>query len=82
MHGDASLARLVKDHGDQWIIEHTGPSTAWVAVRRDGDIRILGAHDIGGLRYKIEQAEQEEPEEREPGAGPMLPLPVRRLPGG
>jgi len=61
MRGEASLARLIKDHGDQWVIEHTGASTAWVAVRRDGDdIRILGAHDVGGLRYQIEQAERED----------------------
>ncbi len=58
MAGDASLARLIKDHGDRWIIEHTGPSTVWVAVRRDGDdVRIIGAHDVGGLKYHIEQAE-------------------------
>jgi hypothetical protein len=50
MRNEASLARLIQDHGDKWIIEHTGASTAWVAVRRD-DLRIVGAHDIGGLSY-------------------------------
>jgi hypothetical protein len=60
MRGDASLAGLIKDHGGRWVIEHTGASTAWVAARRDGDdIRILGSHDVGGLRYQIEQAERE-----------------------
>ena len=61
MRGEASLARLIKDHGGRWVIEHTGSSTAWVAARRDGDdIRIIGAHDVGGLRYRIEQAERED----------------------
>jgi hypothetical protein len=64
--GNASLARLIKDHGDSWVIEHTGPTTAWVAVRRDGDdIRIVGAHDIGGLRIHIEQAEREDAGDRD-----------------
>jgi hypothetical protein len=61
MPGDASLARLIKDFGDRWVVEHTGAGTAWVAVRRDGDdIRIIGSHDVGGLRFKIEQAERED----------------------
>jgi hypothetical protein len=61
MAGDASLAKLIRDHGDRWVIEHTGPGTAWVAVRRDADdIRIIGAHDIGALRYQIEQAKRED----------------------
>ena len=60
MRTDASLARLIKDFGSRWVIEHTGAGTAWVAVRCDGDdICILGAHDIGGLRYRIEQTERE-----------------------
>jgi hypothetical protein len=68
MPGDASLARLIQDHGDTWVIEHTGASTTWVAARRDGgDLRIVGAHDVGGLRYKIEQAEQEDDGERDAG---------------
>ena len=65
MPGDASLARLIKDHGGTWTIEHTGAGTAWVAVRRDGDdLRIIGAHDIGGLRYHIERVEKEDAEEQ------------------
>jgi hypothetical protein len=60
MRSDASLARLIKDHGDKWIIEHTGASTAWVGVRIDGDdVRIVGAHDLGGLKYHIERVEGE-----------------------
>jgi hypothetical protein len=65
MAGDASLARLIKDYGDRWVIEHTGASTSWIAVRiDDDDIRIIGAHDIGGLRFKIGQAEQEDTDEQ------------------
>jgi hypothetical protein len=61
MPGDASRARLIKDHGPKWTIEHTGASTAWVAVRRDADdLRIVGAHDVGGLRFKAEQAERDD----------------------
>src|SRR5262249_51448565 len=48
-----------RQSGYKWITEHSGASTAWVAVRRD-DLRIIGARDIGGLRYKIEQAERED----------------------
>lgn len=59
--GNVSLARLIKDHGDRWIIEHTEASTAWVAVRHDGDdVRIIGARDIGGLQFHIERVEKED----------------------
>lgn len=37
----------------------TGPSTAWVAVRRD-DMLIVGARDIGGLTFHIERTEKED----------------------
>lgn len=57
--GGASLAQLIKEHGAEWVIEHTGASTAWVAVRRD-DMRIVGAHDVGGLKYHIERTERED----------------------
>jgi hypothetical protein len=71
MRDDANLARLIKDHGDRWVFEHTGASTAWVAVHRDGDdVRIVGAHDVGGLRYRIERAEQEDA--GEPGGAGAL----------
>jgi len=61
MPGNACLARLIKDHGGMWVREHTGPGEAWVAIRRDGeDIRILDAHDVGGLRHQIEQTERDD----------------------
>ena len=40
-------------------------STEWLAVWREtgGDyIRLVGAHDLAGLRFKMDQAEREEPE--------------------
>jgi hypothetical protein len=40
----------------------------WVAVLREtgGDyIRIIGAHDLGTLRDKMDEAENDEPEERD-----------------
>lgn len=69
MAGDPSLARLFRDYGDRWDIEHILRGTEWVAVHREsgGDyIRIVAAHDLGALRYKMGQAERDEPEEREP----------------
>lgn len=66
MRSDASLAKLIKDHGDKWVIEHTGTRTAWVAVRRD-DFRIVGSHDIAGLSYDIEQVENDDAREQETG---------------
>jgi hypothetical protein len=57
--GNVSLAKLIKDHGDRWVIEHTGASTAWVAVRRD-DLSVIGARDIGGLRFHIERTDRED----------------------
>lgn len=68
MQGDASLARLFREYGDRWEIERVERSTEWVAVQRDGGgdyIRIVGAHDLGALRYKMDQVERDEPEERE-----------------
>jgi len=60
MAGDASLARLFRDHGQQWEIEKITRGCEWVAVRRDeaGALRILSARDIGALRYRIEAAER------------------------
>lgn len=62
--GNASLALLIQEHGDSWVIEHTGASTAWVAVRRD-DLRIVGARDIGALKFHIERTEREDAGERD-----------------
>jgi hypothetical protein len=62
-----SLARLLHDYAARWEIERVERSTEWVAVLGDtsGDyIRIIGAHDIGALRHKMDEAERDEPEER------------------
>ena len=63
-----SLARLLHDYAERWEVERVERGTEWVAVLRDtsGDyIRIVGAHDIGALRYKMDEAEKDEPEERD-----------------
>jgi hypothetical protein len=63
-----SLARLLHEYGERWEIERVERSTEWIAVLREtsgGYIRIIGAHDIGALRHKMDQAERDEPEERE-----------------
>ena len=71
MRGDASLARLFRDYGDRWEIERVERGTEWVACRRDGDfIDIIGARDLGALRYKMDAAERGETAERAaPGPG-------------
>jgi len=68
MHAEPSLAKLVSDHGERWEIEKVQRGTEWVAVQREsgGDyVRIVAGHDLGSLRYRIEEAERDEPEERE-----------------
>jgi hypothetical protein len=63
-----SLARLLHKYGERWEIERVERSTEWVAVLRETDggyIRIVGAHDLGALRYKMDEVERDEPEERE-----------------
>jgi hypothetical protein len=63
-----SLARLLHDYAERWEIERVERGTEWVAVLRDttGDyIRIIGAHDLGALRYKMDEAERDEPGERD-----------------
>jgi hypothetical protein len=69
MPGDASLAKLFRDRGDRWEIERVERGTEWVAVMRDSKpvILILGARDLATLRYRMEEAEREKAEEREPG---------------
>jgi hypothetical protein len=67
MPGDASLAKLFRDYGQRWEIERVERGTEWIACRRDGDlIDIIGARDLGALRYRMQAAEREEAEEREP----------------
>ena len=64
MPGDASLARLFREYGDRWEIERVERGTERVACRRDGEIiDIIGARDLGALRYRMEEAEREEAEE-------------------
>jgi len=67
MAGDASLARLFRDYGDRWEIEKITRGSEWGAVLRDGDcIHIVTGHDFHSLRYRMAQAEREEPEEPSP----------------
>lgn len=71
MPGDASLARLFRDYSERWEIERVERGTEWVACRRGSDfIDIIGARDLGALRYRIEEAERAEAAEHaEPGTG-------------
>jgi hypothetical protein len=62
MPGDASLAKLFRDHGQRWEIERVERGAEWVACRRNGSfIDIIGARDLAALRYRMEEAEREEP---------------------
>ncbi len=70
MPGDASLAKLFREYGERWEIERVERGTEWVAVQREtsGDyIRVVGGRDLGALRYKMDQDERDEPEERQTG---------------
>jgi len=72
MHGDASLATLYRDFGERWEIEPTPPGAKWIAVLREsgGDyVRIIAAHDVHALRFRMSEAERDEPEERESTSG-------------
>ena len=63
-----SLARLLHEYAERWEVERVERGTEWVAVLREtsGDyIRIVGAHDLGALRYKMDEAEHDEPQERD-----------------
>jgi len=68
MPGDASLARLFREYGQRWEIERIEGGAEWVAVLRDSKpiILIIGARDLAGLRYRMDEAERGEAEEREP----------------
>ena len=66
-HRNPSLARLFRQYGDRWEIERVERSTEWIGVLREtsGDyICIVGAHDLGALRYKMDEAERDESAER------------------
>jgi len=68
MPADSSLAKLFREYGSRWEIEKVQRGTEWIAVQRDtgGDyVCIVAAHDLGALRYRIDEVECEEPEERE-----------------
>jgi hypothetical protein len=70
MPADASLAKLFRDYGDRWEIERIPTGTQWIAIDRDTSgpyIRLIAAHNIEALRFRIGAAEREEPEERESG---------------
>jgi hypothetical protein len=64
-----SLARLIHDKGARWEIERVDRSTQWVAVLREsgsdgGYVRIVGGHDLGALRFKMDEVERDEAQER------------------
>lgn len=68
MPGDASLARLYREFGDRWEIEPVPPGARWIAVQREsgGDLVVMiAAHDVHALRFQMNAAERETPEERE-----------------
>jgi hypothetical protein len=66
MAGNAGLASLFRDFGQRWEIEHVEHGTEWVACCHNGEvIHIIGARDLGALRYRIEAAEREEAEARQ-----------------
>lgn len=70
MRPEPGLAQTFREYGDRWDIEQIPPGTRWIAVDREscGDlIRLVFAHEVGTLRYRMTQAEKAEPEEREPG---------------
>ncbi len=68
-----SLARLVHDKGQRWEIERVERSTVWVAVLREsggGYIRIVGGHDLGSLRFRMDEVERDQALDHAPdGAG-------------
>lgn len=62
MRGEASLAKLYRDFGDRWDVEKIPSGTQWVAVLREpgGDyVRMVAAHDLHALRYRMNEAERE-----------------------
>ena len=63
--GDTSLAKLVCDYGERWEIEKVTRGTEWIGVLRETSgeyIRIVGAHDLDGLRHRMDVVEEEGPE--------------------
>jgi hypothetical protein len=63
-----SLAQTFREYGERWEIEKVPKGVEWIAVLREtsGDyIRIVAAHDIAALRFRMNDVEREKPEERE-----------------
>jgi hypothetical protein len=60
MPGAASLARLFRDYAERWEFRAVERGTEWVAVLRGSEpvICIIGARDLGALRYRMEEAER------------------------
>lgn len=69
MPSDNSLAKLYREFGDRWEIEQIPAGTKWIAVQRENedDTTIVVANGVETLRYRMTEAEREDPEEREPG---------------
>ena len=62
-----SLAQTFREYGDRWEIEKVPRGVEWIAVLREtgGDyIQIAAAQDLSALRYRMNQIERGEPEER------------------
>ncbi len=62
-----SLAQTFREYGGRWEIEKVPKGVEWVAVLREtgGDyIQIVAAQDIHALRYRMNQVEKDEPEDR------------------
>ena len=63
-----SLAQLYRDFGDRWEIEQIPRGAQWIAVLREsgGDsVVMVAANDVHALRFRMNHAERDEPEERE-----------------
>ena len=70
MTGNPSIARLYHEYGDRWEIEPIPPGTKWIAVHREPGsdyLRVVLAHEVGTLRFRMNEAEREQPGERENG---------------
>jgi hypothetical protein len=68
----------MRGYSTGWQIEHDAGMDVWTAVRKSPDgkhIRILVAHDPGGLAAKLADAEADEP-------GPDNPPGIARPGGG
>lgn len=65
-HDDTSLAKLIRDYGQNWEIEHIDRGAEWLAYQPDDDghITIITARDLHGLRFKLTQAQQHDAEEQ------------------